>query len=216
MCLIKEVWKDVPDYPNYQVSNYGRVKSLKYGKEKILKLRKGGNNDYLLVTLYKGSSKQYNRLVHRIMAESFNLENDNPTEKTQINHINENPEFNFIAIVNNEIVSSSIEYCDSCYNCNYGIHKENISNSLKGKYCSENNPMYGKHHSEEAKQKMSEARKGKGIKPILQFTKEGVFIQEWNSIKQASNELNICESSIIRCCQGKLKSANNFVWKYKE
>lgn len=24
---LEEVWKDITDYPNYQVSNYGRVKS---------------------------------------------------------------------------------------------------------------------------------------------------------------------------------------------
>lgn len=32
-----EIWKDIEDYEGlYQVSNLGRVKSLHYGKEKIL------------------------------------------------------------------------------------------------------------------------------------------------------------------------------------
>lgn len=44
----------------------------------------------------------------------------------------------------------------------YGKHhteeaKQKMSQSKKGKYSGSNNPMYGKHHTEEAKQKMSEA-----------------------------------------------------------
>lgn len=35
-----EIWKDIEGYPNYQVSNMGRVKSLKFGKEKMLKSAK--------------------------------------------------------------------------------------------------------------------------------------------------------------------------------
>ena len=40
MNTINEIWKPVKDYPNYQISNLGRVKSLNYnrsGEEKILK-----------------------------------------------------------------------------------------------------------------------------------------------------------------------------------
>jgi group I intron endonuclease len=39
--------------------------------------------------------------------------------------------------------------------------KTKISNTLKGKCCGENHPMYRKHWSEETKQKMSVAKKGK-------------------------------------------------------
>ena len=51
--LFMEVWKPIEDYENlYEVSNLGRVKSLKYGKEKILKPRKNSCG-YLMVTLCK-------------------------------------------------------------------------------------------------------------------------------------------------------------------
>ena len=39
--------------------------------------------------------------------------------------------------------------------------KTKIHNTLKGKYCGEKHPMYGKHHSKETKQKMSKAHIGK-------------------------------------------------------
>jgi hypothetical protein len=38
-------------------------------------------------------------------------------------------------------------------------HNNKISKTLKGKYVGELNTMFGKHHSEETKQKMREARK---------------------------------------------------------
>ena len=42
-------------------------------------------------------------------------------------------------------------------------HKKNLSESMKGKYAGKNHPMYGKHHSEETKLKLSEANKGKHL-----------------------------------------------------
>lgn len=38
--------------------------------------------------------------------------------------------------------------------------KNKLSEAHKGKQAGENNPMYGKHHTKEAKKKMSEAHKG--------------------------------------------------------
>ena len=40
-------------------------------------------------------------------------------------------------------------------------HKKKISEARKGKCAGEDNPMYGKHHSVEVLQKMSDAKKGK-------------------------------------------------------
>ena len=45
-----EIWKDIPEYPDYRISTLGRVKSLKFGKERILKQRKG-RSGYLQVRL---------------------------------------------------------------------------------------------------------------------------------------------------------------------
>lgn len=41
--------------------------------------------------------------------------------------------------------------------------KRKISETMKEKYCGENNPMYGKHHSEETKIKLSEINKDKHL-----------------------------------------------------
>lgn len=52
-------------------------------------------------------------------------------------------------------------------------------------------------------------------KPILQFTKEGEFIQEWKSASVASKELKINQSHIRSTCRGLYKSAGGYVWKNK-
>lgn len=53
-----EVWKDIEGYEGlYQVSNLGRVRSLKFGKVKIFKLGKV-RNGYIQVGLYKNRERE--------------------------------------------------------------------------------------------------------------------------------------------------------------
>ena len=51
--------------------------------------------------------------------------------------------------------------------------------------------------------------------PILQFSKSGEFIKEWQSASEAQRKLGIAQQSICACCKDRLKSAGGFVWKYK-
>lgn len=55
----------------------------------------------------------------------------------------------------------------------------------------------------------------KNSKPVYQYLKQGTFIKEWESIKQAGESLKIQRTDITQCCKGKHKSAGEFVWKYK-
>jgi hypothetical protein len=65
-----EIWKDVVGYEGiYQVSNLGKVKSLMFNKQKILKQVKS-TNGYFMVGLWK-EKKSSRHLVHRIMYEAF-------------------------------------------------------------------------------------------------------------------------------------------------
>lgn len=68
----KEIWRVIPGWENYMVSNLGRVKSLNYlrtGKEKILSLsaRKNGK---VQAPLYK-DGRCYRKYVHYLMALAF-------------------------------------------------------------------------------------------------------------------------------------------------
>lgn len=78
-----EVWKNIPEYEDYQVSNYGRVKSSnriikQYGHKgfyervmrgKILKPRTQ-NGGYLIVWLSR-NGKSIAKTVHRLVAITF-------------------------------------------------------------------------------------------------------------------------------------------------
>ena len=59
-----EVWKKIKCYDDYEFSSFGRVKSLKFGKERILKQFKD-NKSYLRVDLVK------NEKVHQLIAIAF-------------------------------------------------------------------------------------------------------------------------------------------------
>ena len=63
--------------------------------------------------------------------------------------------------------------------------------------------------------KSNESIKGKN-RQVLQFDKQGNFIKEYESITQASKETNTGLGNIQQVCAGKRKTANNYVWKYKE
>ena len=87
-------------------------------------------------------------------------------------------------------------------------HKKAVSEALKGV---SRGPM-----SEAHKKAISGAMKGVNAKKVLQLTKSGEFIREWPSLREAERELGIAQSSICSCCNGKLKSAGGYVWKYPE
>ena len=78
-----EIWKDIPEYEGlYQVSNLGRVKSLKVRKEKILKPFSNPKG-YLRACLSR-DKEQRCFFVHRIVMLAF--KGDSPLS---VDHLNE-------------------------------------------------------------------------------------------------------------------------------
>ena len=112
-----ETWKAIAEYEGlYEVSDMGRVKSLKYGKENILKPQ---NNTwgYLQVCLRKdGHTKQL--LVHRLVAKAFI---PNPQGLETVNHKDE-------VKTNNTV--SNLEWMSKKDNINYGTHNKRVAESL--------------------------------------------------------------------------------------
>ena len=80
-----EIWKDIKDYEGlYQVSNLGRVKSLKFGKERILSAATNATG-YSLVALCNGKTKAIT--VHQLVAMAF-LNHKPCGYKLVVDHIN--------------------------------------------------------------------------------------------------------------------------------
>lgn len=84
-----EIWKPIKDFEDYEISNYGRVRSHKYGRETILKTRRTFDG-YLWYNLCK-SGKQFTKRAHRLVAEAFI---ENPDNKPTVNHKDGNKENN--------------------------------------------------------------------------------------------------------------------------
>lgn len=51
-------------------------------------------------------------------------------------------------------------------------------------------------------------------KQVNQYDLEGNFIKQWDTIKNASRNLNIKDSNISRACKNKSKTAGGYIWKY--
>ena len=115
----KEIWKDILGYEGlYQVSNYGRVRSLNYnhtGKVKLLKSRVN-KHGYNLVYLFKYKLKGLQ--IHRLVAQAFI---PNPLNLPQVNHKDENKLNNYV---------DNLEWCDAKYNVNYGNRNKKVANKL--------------------------------------------------------------------------------------
>lgn len=59
---------------------------------------------------------------------------------------------------------------------------------------------------------------GKGAKKVYQYKKDGTFIREYNSVKEAAEYLGnrTWGADISSCCNGKLKSSHGFIWSYRK
>jgi len=132
--MLNEIWKDCKHYEGlYQVSNYGRVKSL----ERDVPTKKGGtyhvnekflahkvhNRGYLFVELWK-HNKPHKEYVHRLVAMAFI---PNPNNYPTVNHKDEDKQNNYV---------DNLEWMTYQDNNNYGSHNERAANThrLKGTY----------------------------------------------------------------------------------
>ena len=197
---MEEVWKAIViekngviyDYTGlYEVSNLGRIKNCK--RETILKPRKN-NKGYLYVDLSK-DGKQERFTIHRLVAYNF-IFNDNPNEKTEVNHKDKNP-------LNNTV--ENLERCTREYNMRYS-HKDKIV-------------------TEETRKKLSKAQKNsliaqKHLDKLHEDNKRKILCIETNiifdSIIEASKWCNGNDANIGACCRGKQKTAYGYHWKYIE
>ena len=164
--MAEEIWCPIKGYEGlYEVSDQGRVKSLKFGKERILKSVRD-KDGYLLVCLCKNREKKMCK-IHRLVAQAFI---QNPDNLQEVNHKDENKTNNYV---------QNLEWCDQKYNINYGTRNDRCS------------------------------------KPVLQYTKSGKFVKEWRSATDVQRNLGYFGTYISSCCNGKCKSAYNFIWKFK-
>lgn len=244
-----EVWKKIEDYPDYEVSNLGRIRNKKTSlvlKSNVTK-RKWKYLQPCVSLCYDG--KGNTTVISRLVAKAFPEICGEWFDGCEVHHLDKNPENN--RTDNLKVCTKEEHYkyhSGENHNC-YGRPcseetKKKISEKLKG----ENHPFYGKHPSEETRRRMSKSKMGrvlseetrrrisknrKGIvftethienirksrdkmrKPVYQYTLDGEFVREWESMCEVKRELGYSDRHISECCKGKLKTAYGFLWKYK-
>jgi hypothetical protein len=141
---------------------------------------------YWLVWL-RNSWKTKTRLIHHLVWEAFIWKK----WKLVINHIDWDK-------LNNRI--DNLEYCTHSQNTKHAydtwlIDKKKISGKNSYLYW-----MYWKLHHRS--------------RSVCQYTKEGEFIEIWDSIRSVQREMWIWTSNICANCNGKVKSAWWYIWKY--
>jgi group I intron endonuclease len=86
--------------------------------------------------------------------------------------------------------------------------RRKISESKKG----EKHPNYGKGLSKDALENAAKINS----KKIDQYTKDGIYITRFDSLKDAAASINVTTSSISICLKGRTKTSGGFVWKYAQ
>ena len=196
---MEEIWVDIKGYEGfYQVSNLGRVKSLKRiarhssGGNKILKeklLKQTVNKrGYVVVTLYKdGVSKQFK--IHTLVAVAFipNVEN-----KPYIDHIN------------------TIKTDNRVEDLRWVTEKENSNNELTLKHIKEGCKNNGRNTPHKYGAEHPNSRQ------IVQLSLDLDLIKIWGSGGEAERLEGFNHGHISKCCKGKAKTHKGYKWMYYE
>lgn len=179
-----EIWKITNYSQEYMVSNQGRVKSLKRGKEHIMTPYIGKNGYYVLTFYINRKTKIV--YLHRLIAEAFI---PNPQSKKCIDHIDGNPR-------NNDIE-----------NLKWATHKENMNNpvSIKRMKTAERPTITQKAKSLLSEHYCYEAHD----KPVLCITTGKLY----KSAAQAMRETGVGKH-IVDCCKGRRNYCGGLQWKY--
>ena len=193
-----EEWRVIEEYPDYMVSNLGRVKSParrrrwshhgKEGfyitKEKILKPVPRKMTGFVSYAQYKLTNSGYSKTVHghRLVAKAFI---ENIDKKPQVNHKDGNG-------LNNNV--NNLEWVTGSEN---SIHASRV---LGRKAWSKG--IYGE--------------RAPTSRPVLQYDMDGNFIKRWGCGLDAVREGGFQSGGITRACNGENKTHKGFIWKYEK
>ena len=252
--LYDEIWKVInPDFinesQNYQVSNYGRIKT---SRNRISEGHKADGNGYIYIRI---QDKKYG--IHRLVAYMF-IENDDPENKIIVHHKDDNPSNNHMSNLEWTTSSQNTQYSadtgklSKCkkkiiqYNIPYlnekgfiimekikefestiSASKElNITRTLiTNNLCNNQHTAGGyvflysdKILNDELKKDLLEKTKNYNKtdrKSIIQYDLQMNKIKEYNTLTEASNELNIDVRLISCCVRDKILTTNNkYIFKY--
>ena len=99
--------------------------------------------------------------------------------------------------------------------------KKRHSKLMKGRYSGENNPYFGKTHSDESKKRISEKAKARsietrsGYKGLKIVIKENIILGEFKSSKEIAELIGCSQGNVKNVLGGNQKTAKGYIIKYK-
>lgn len=191
MSVPGEIWKPVVGYEGrYEVSNYGRIKGLRYFRDHNIFLHASVNRyGYEMVTLFNtrdGRKMGKGYCVHRLVAAAFI---PNPENKPHIDHIDGDRR-------NNRV--ENLRWCTPKENNNYPIAKERRRAGQTG---------IKKNYKPEYLERIST--------PVVQLSKEGECIAKYPSIKAAMRAVGAIRTfQITNICRGRGRTYKGYKWMF--
>lgn len=91
---------------------------------------------------------------------------------------------------NNKV--ENLEWCDYSYNNKYGTRPRKVLDAHKG------------NNSE------------KSERPVIKLDRNGIILEEFNSISEAARKVGVRRESLRDCVQGKSKTCVGYIWKFKQ
>lgn len=231
---MEEVFKDITTYDGclfglWEVSNLGHLRNKRTKRITSGCLHSTG---YMRATLKTLSGKMKHFNVHQLVLRTF--VGEPPVGKEIVNHKNEIKSDNRVENLEWCDTKYNINY-GSAISRRIKTAKERgsyknrvISDETRQKMSEsqskrwtpemrekkrnlmfgENNPMYGKKHSEESIRKSAEGHK----KVVYQYSSDGEFIREWSSSTDAANYYGVVVNAISNAIDSKYKSCG-FYWR---
>ena len=215
---MKEIWRTLVykgvTFERYEASNYGNIRSLNYKRiSNYVKQLKpfcfaGG---YLQIDL-RQNNQRISAHISTIIACTFPDICGVWYEGCDVDHIN---------TIRTDNRAVNLRVCSHKDNCNNYLTIKKRKERVGWKHKSETKLKIGKGNrgkvrTNEMRLKMSKNRKDK--KCVIQYSLNGDFIREYESISECSRLNNFKNGNVTipRVCKGKQHSSYGYVFKYKE
>lgn len=181
---MKEIWKDIKDYE-------GLYQISNFGRVKSLP-RKTNNQHSKGLIMKQKSVFGYSKIQLRKNKKYKWFFVHRLVAMAFLNNYNENLQVNHKNGIKNDNNVNNLEMVTASENQLHSYRVLKNTPSMKNRF--------GKDHVRSVK--------------VNQYDKNNTFIKTWNSIIEASKQLNISASCICNNCKGRRKSAGGYFWKY--
>lgn len=142
--------------------------------------------------------------------------------KINYDELNKLTHHKLIQIENGKLAKESGQLLEAAINGGKAvINKLNKKNKKTGHWRKLGDTKIGVKRDEETKNKIKQGTQDRW-RIILQYTKDGKFIKEWENFTSIRDGLGFAHTNICNCCKHYeykkegFKSSYGFVWKYKK